>query len=121
MACVELWGECYDIETTTTLDLSNSGLTGEIPPKIGNLTNLEYLYLSFNQLTGDIPPEIWEITNLRKLWLNDNQLTGEIPYDICNRAYSSLNLGANQLCPPYPDCAYGEVTSEDEQDTSNCP
>ena len=28
---VELWGECYNIEETTYLDLSDSGLTGEIP------------------------------------------------------------------------------------------
>ena len=37
---VELWGECYNIEETTELDLSESGFTGEIPPDIGNLTNL---------------------------------------------------------------------------------
>ncbi len=49
---VELWGECYNIETTTELHLQNSGLTGEIPPEIGNLTNLTRLYLYENQLTG---------------------------------------------------------------------
>jgi len=37
---VELWSECYSIENTTDLDLSYGGLTGEIPPEIGNLTNL---------------------------------------------------------------------------------
>ena len=31
---VELWGECYNIEETTDLDLSWSGLTGEIPSEI---------------------------------------------------------------------------------------
>ena len=30
-ADVELWGGCYNIETTTSLYLPNSGLTGEIP------------------------------------------------------------------------------------------
>ena len=35
---VELWGEYYDIETTTYLDLWNSGLTGSIPPEIGCTT-----------------------------------------------------------------------------------
>ena len=27
---VELWGECYNIEETTEINLNNSGLTGEI-------------------------------------------------------------------------------------------
>ena len=61
---VELWGECYNIETTTSLNLSNDGLTGEIPPEIGNLTNLIELILYSNELTGEIPPEIGNITNL---------------------------------------------------------
>ena len=38
---VELWGECYNIETTNSLYLYENQLTGEIPPEIGNLTNLE--------------------------------------------------------------------------------
>ena len=52
---VELWDECYNIEETTTLDLSDSGLNGEIPSEIGNLVNLDRLYLSNNQLSGIIP------------------------------------------------------------------
>ena len=55
---VELWGYCYNIEETTTLYLNNQELTGEIPPEIGNLTNLTELDLSQNDLTGEIPPEI---------------------------------------------------------------
>ena len=36
---VELWGECYNIATTTILDLQyvEPGLTGEIPSELGNL------------------------------------------------------------------------------------
>ena len=37
---VELWGEYYDIGTTTEIDLQGQGLTGSIPPEIGCLTNL---------------------------------------------------------------------------------
>ena len=30
-------------------------MTGEIPPELGNLANLEYLAIDENQLTGCVP------------------------------------------------------------------
>jgi hypothetical protein len=80
---VELWGQSYVIESTTSIELWGQGLTGSIPPEIGCLTNLTYLYLGGNQLTGEIPPEIGNLTNLTELWLHTNLLTGEIPPEVC--------------------------------------
>jgi Leucine-rich repeat (LRR) protein len=100
---VELWGEYYSIEYTDTLDLSNSGLTGSIPPEIGNLTNLTVLSLRYNQLTGSIPPEIGNLTNLTYLDLYDNQLTGVIPPEIGNLTkLTDLYLRSNQLTGTIP-------------------
>ena len=65
---VELWGECYNIEETTSLILFFQELTGEIPPEIGQLENLTYLNLSSNNLSGEIPPEIGQLENL--IYLN---------------------------------------------------
>jgi len=140
---VELWDECYSIENTTTLDLYANGLTGVIPPAIGNLVNLEGLYLasnqlsgeipseignlvnlidlylSYNQLSGVIPPEIGNLVNLIDFYLSSNQLSGEIPESICN-IYPNLSyfqVTHNQLCPPYPECIEDYVGY---QDTSNC-
>ena len=79
---VELWGECYSIENTTYIDIEDSGLTGSIPPEIGNLTNLWYLNLYDNQLTGSIPPEIGNLTSLTHLYLNNSGITGSIPSEI---------------------------------------
>ena len=81
---VQLWDNCYFIETTTELNLSDNGLIGEIPSEIGDLINLEKLYLNNNQLTGSIPSEIGDLINLEKLYLNSNQLTGLIPPSIGN-------------------------------------
>ena len=52
---VNLWGVDYSIENTTELYLLNSGLTGEIPPEMGNLTNLTFLDLHNNQLCPPYP------------------------------------------------------------------
>ena len=74
--CIELWDECYSIETTTSTDLSNSGLTGEIPSEIGNLINLKKIELHNNQLSGEIPTEIGNLVNLEELELRHNQFVG---------------------------------------------
>ena len=95
---VNLWGVDYSIENTTVLDLSNSGLTGSIPPEIGNLTNLTYLSLSENLLTGEIPSEIWNLTNLIELNLHNNDLTGSIHPEIGNLTnLTYLDLYRNDL------------------------
>jgi len=54
------------------------------------------LGLSFNQLTGEIPPEIGNLTNLEVLWLFNNQLTGEIPPEVCDLIESN-NLNINNI------------------------
>ena len=137
---VNLWGVDYSIENTTVLNLGGSGLTGSIPPEIGNLTNLTDLRLYSNQLTGSIPPEIGNLTNLNKLTLSDNQLSGIIPEEICDLTnltwYTTYfldftprsSVGSNQLCPPYPSCLQGNYTINGlgpypivgDQDTSGC-
>ena len=95
---VNLWGEEYSVKNTIDLDLANTGLTGSIPSKIGDLENLERIYLSRNQLSGEIPLEIGYLTNLTSLILNDNQLTGEIPLEFGNLTnLRYLNLDNNQL------------------------
>jgi Leucine-rich repeat (LRR) protein len=81
----DLWGECYSIENTTELHLGNNGLTGSIPPEIGNLTNLTHLNLRYNQLNGEIPESICDLNiEWSSSW--------------------SFNISNNQLCPPYPSC-----------------
>jgi len=137
---VELWGVCYSIEYTTVLNLSNRGLTGEIPSEIGTLTNLTSLNLSGNSLTGSIPSEVGNLTNLTLLNLGFNQLTGVIPESICELTNLTWYItsfgdftptsfvGSNQLCPPYPSCLQGNYTINGlvspivgNQDTSDCP
>ena len=109
---VELWGECYNIEQTTELDLD--GITGEIPSSIGQLINLTKLWLHNNQLTGEIPPEIGNLTNLTSLSLSNNQFTGEIPSEIGNLTnLTSLYLYDNQFSGEIPQEVCDLIESND--------
>ena len=67
--------------------------------------------------SGEIPSELGNLPNLNHLWLDNNQLIGEIPPGICKVRY--LYISNNQLCPPYPSCISQDDI--DSQDTSNCP
>ena len=100
---VELWGVCYSIENTQILNLHDSGLTGSIPPEIGNLNNLTELDLSDNDLTGSIPSEIGNLSNLTKIHLYDNDLTGSLPSEIWNLTnLTDLHTGNNDLTGSIP-------------------
>ena len=81
---VELFDECYNIVETTELDLSYSGISGQIPSNLYYLTNLEQLRLNNNELTGEISPDIGQLVNLEKLDLKSNSLSDTIPLTLSN-------------------------------------
>ena len=90
--------ELGNLEELERLYLAHNQLTGEIPPELGNLTNLIELALDHNQLTGEIPPELGNLINLYGLFLNHNRLTGEILSELGNLInLEELWLGNNQL------------------------
>ena len=117
---VILWGQTYLIEETDTLSLLyDNGVTGSIPPEIGNLTNLTWLYLRGNNLTGSIPPEIGNLTNLTFFYLRGNNLTGSIPSEIGNLTnLTDLRLQDNQLTGSIPS-ELGNLTNLDYLDLHN--
>jgi|GEM_PF-3184300 len=83
------------------LNLSSNNLSS-IPPEIGNLSNLENLYLSSNQLNGEIPVELGNLDNLVHLSLRNNNLTGNIPPELAHlNNLRHLDLASNQLSGCY--------------------
>ena len=85
------------------LDLTTSGLIGQVPPVLGNLAGLQALHLYGNQLTGEIPSELGRLTNLTTLDLGANQLTGTIPPQLGGLAnLTSIDLSFNDLTGPVP-------------------
>ena len=98
----------------TELRLRNLGLTGEIPPELGSLSDLQHLNLRDNHLTGGIPTELGDLSNLQELYLGGNTLTGCVPdglRDVSNNDLASLGLS---FCSEHP-CVSGGAA----EDTSN--
>ena len=87
----------------TGLRLGDNRLTGVIPAELGNLSNLEELYLSHNRLTGAIPAELGNLSNLAVLELLNNRLTGAIPAELGNlSSLQHLNLNRSGLTGAIP-------------------
>ncbi|KAH7565683.1 hypothetical protein JRO89_XS09G0246000 [Xanthoceras sorbifolium] len=77
----------------TSLNLSSSGLTGEIAPYFSNLTLIQYLDLSNNSLTGSVPDFLAQLPSLKVLNLQRNKLTGSVPAELIERSKNgSLTL-----------------------------
>ena len=64
---------------------NGNGLSGSIPAELGQLTNLKDLRLAENGLSGSIPAELGTLTNLENLRLSGNELSGSIPAEQGNR------------------------------------
>jgi len=87
-----------DLMALTEIDLSNCGITGEIPPGISYLTQLNVLDLGDNNLTGKIPKELGNCIQLKVLKLYSNKLEGNIPDALGNcTKLKTLFLNLNNL------------------------
>ena len=80
------------------LHLIDSGLSGAIPPQLGELDALVSLRLSRNALSGTLPATLGELSNLSELLLGDNALTGTIPRQLGDLTkLATLRLRKNRL------------------------
>ena len=101
-------GEWYGVTTdhrgsVTELSLRENGLSGEIPPDLGNISHLRILRLHGNRLSGEIPSELGNLSNLEVLQLHDNLLTGDMPAELGSLSnLEELDLENNQLSGVIP-------------------
>lgn len=69
-----------NVNKLVALDLSHTGLTGQIPESISILKNLRFLGLNDNSLSGNISPKIAELANLSAFYVHGNNLTGDLKF-----------------------------------------
>ena len=87
----------------TYLDLSDNGLTGLIPPELGDLSRLEDLFLTDNDLEGLIPPEFGDLSSLTSLNLWGNTISGPLPPELGRLSdLQDLRVANNRLTGPVP-------------------
>ena len=92
------------------LGLGNRGLTGTIPPELGQLTELTSISLSnwseqpYNFLSGPITPELANLNKLEVLSLHGNFLSGSIPEELAQLEHlQALALSYNFLSGCIPE------------------
>ena len=101
-------GELIDLES---IFIGDNALTGSLPSELGNLKSLNTLAVYENNLQGEIPNELSSCVLLERLFLDDNELNGTIP--IALGALTSLNdvrLNDNQLTGSLP-LQFGEMVN----------
>ena len=78
---------------------------GPIPPELGSLGNLEWLYLNNNKLSGRVPSELGNLGNLQRLNLSKNtDLIGSLPGSFSSLAnLNTLKADGTRLCAPLND------------------
>ncbi|XP_054778364.1 receptor kinase-like protein Xa21 [Prosopis cineraria] len=91
-----IWHQCKELAMLQLGD--NMFNLGIIPSDIGNLTNLQRLYLPYSNLQGFIPMEMGNLDKLNVLALPFNYFKGRIPFNIFNiSTLTRLHLDQNSL------------------------
>jgi Leucine-rich repeat (LRR) protein len=94
--------KCNAQDQIVQLELNNNQLSGTIPSSLGQLNNLQILYLYNNQLSGTILSSLGQLNNLKYLHLSDNQLSETIPSSLEQLNIQYLNIDNNQLSGTIP-------------------
>jgi Leucine-rich repeat (LRR) protein len=100
-----------DLDQLGVLIVNNNAIGDTIPSQLGNANSLSYLSLFDNNFSGKIPSSLGNLSNLTKLHLYDNALTDTIPVQLGNLSLlQELDLSANQLQGTIP-ASLGNLSS----------
>ncbi|KAL8241577.1 hypothetical protein R6Q59_014931 [Mikania micrantha] len=116
----DVLGSLFNCESSKleSLRFGSSGLSGTLPPQLGNLKNLIHIDLYGNSISGLIPDTLGKLSSLQTLELGSNSISGPIPDSI--GSLSSLlvmNLPSNSISGPLPE-SLGRLLALEELDLS---
>ncbi|CAL2264956.1 unnamed protein product [Prunus armeniaca] len=84
--------------TLVGFDVSFNQIHGGIPNGIGNLVNLNILFMNYNQFTRNILADIGRLRKIGRLGLDNNKLSGHIPSSVGNLTeLTTLELQGSDL------------------------
>ncbi len=105
----------FSLPAIQDLLMFSNGISGSIPPSIGNAANtLTSLSLGDNNLSGELPNEIYQLKRLRRFHLTDNALSGSISEDITG--FTNLEhfwISDNNFSGPLPT-ALGNIAIQQD-------
>ncbi|XP_057980126.1 probable LRR receptor-like serine/threonine-protein kinase At3g47570 [Malania oleifera] len=110
------------------LAIGSNRFNGHLPASIANFsTQMDILIMASNKIFGAIPPGIGNLINLNALYLHDNQITGAVPADLCKiQKLQLMSLGMNRLSGNIPSClgnlsSLADLYLEDNKLQGNIP
>ncbi|KAK3420881.1 hypothetical protein EUGRSUZ_G00456, partial [Eucalyptus grandis] len=99
----EILEEIGNLINLEILFMNYNQLSGVIPSNLGNLQILKLLQLSYSNLRGTIPSSLGNLTKLIQLDLHGNDFRGQIPSHLSNcRSLDGLDLSDNNLSGAIP-------------------
>ncbi|XP_059659801.1 receptor-like protein kinase HSL1 [Cornus florida] len=100
----QLSPELGNLSNLEILWLSGCNLVGSIPDSFGQLSQLKNLDLSNNRLNGSIPSFIFRLTSIVQIELFNNSFSGKLPLGWSNlKSLRRFDASMNQLVGTIPD------------------
>ena len=84
-------------QTLTYLDMGQNFFEGSLPTWLGELTNLEVIWLNANQFVNPLPTTMCQMSNLTQLYAYKNYLVGTIPECIGDLNLSIFSVYKNYM------------------------